>query len=73
MGNNMGVAVVKPLEKLTLTPEIVRQIAELDEFKGRWQSLSKNRSGTAFGLASRGDDRVGRVVDANRRRDLVGR
>jgi Fic family protein len=32
---------VKPLEKLRLTPEIVRQIAELDEFKGRWQSLSK--------------------------------
>ena len=29
-----------PLEDLDITPEILRLIAELDEFKGRWRALS---------------------------------
>lgn len=30
---------MEPLRKLVLTQEILRLIAELDEFKGRWQAL----------------------------------
>lgn len=29
-----------PLKNLNITPEILRLIAELDEFKGRWQASS---------------------------------
>ncbi len=29
---------MRPLDQLTITPEILRLIAELDEFKGRWQA-----------------------------------
>jgi Fic family protein len=30
---------MKPLAHLVITPEILRRVAELDEFKGRWQAL----------------------------------
>ena len=30
-----------PLDKLTITPEMLRRIAELDEFKGRWQAAAE--------------------------------
>ncbi len=30
---------MEPLNSLTITPEILRLIAEIDEFKGRWQAL----------------------------------
>lgn len=30
-----------PLHELTLTPELLRLIADLDEFKGRWQALGR--------------------------------
>ncbi len=30
---------MQPLKSLTITPELLRIIAELDEFKGRWQAL----------------------------------
>jgi len=29
------------LEKLKITPTILRQIAEIDEFKGQWKALGK--------------------------------
>jgi Fic family protein len=29
------------LERLTITPSIVRQVAEIDELKGRWQALER--------------------------------
>ena len=32
---------MNPLEKLTITSELLRQVAELDEFKGRWNDLGK--------------------------------
>jgi Fic family protein len=32
---------VKPLEHLVISPELLRAIAELDEFKGRWEALVK--------------------------------
>lgn len=32
---------VDPLSQLTITPEILRLIAELDEFKGRWQAAAE--------------------------------
>ncbi len=31
---------MEPLKSLQITPELLRLIAELDEFKGRWQALS---------------------------------
>ena len=31
---------VNPLEKLKITPELVRLIGQIDEFKGRWEALS---------------------------------
>ena len=30
-----------PLQDLIITPEMLRLIAELDEFKGRWQAASE--------------------------------
>lgn len=38
MGDEMG-ATMKPLEKLAISPELLRLITEIDEFKGRWQAL----------------------------------
>ena len=32
---------MNPLGQLTITPEMLRLIAELDEFKGRWQALGQ--------------------------------
>lgn len=32
---------LEPLKTLVLTPEFVRLVAELDEFKGRWQALGR--------------------------------
>ena len=32
---------IQPFHNLVITPEILRLIAELDEFKGRWQALGQ--------------------------------
>ena len=48
---------MNPLEKLTITSELLRQVAELDEFKGRWNDLGMTWS--SFGA----DDVKPLIVD----------
>lgn len=46
---------MKPLAHLSLTPELLRLIAELDEFKGKWQAmgqLAPDRLGTMKRVAT---------------------
>ena len=37
----MGETTMEPLTELTITPEMLRLIAALDEFKGRWQAATE--------------------------------
>ena len=32
---------VDPLKSLIITPEVLKLIAEIDEFKGQWKALGK--------------------------------
>ena len=38
MGNN-GYPIMHEIKNITITPEILKLIADIDEFKGRWKAM----------------------------------
>ena len=54
MGKN-GYPIMHEIKNITITPEILKLIAEIDEFKGRWkamQTLAPERLISLTGLAT---------------------
>ena len=53
-----------------VTNELLRLVAEIDEFKGAWLAIGRLAPDRLAGLRRVGDDRKRRFVHPNRRCDL---
>ena len=64
MGKN-GYPTMHEIKNITITPEILKLIADIDEFKGRWKAMQTLAPERLTSLQARRHNREHRVLHAH--------